>query len=116
MDFTDFFATLREPNPPIRLSPALQALWHDAHGDWERAHALVNDATDADSAWVHAYLHRKEGDQSNASYWYQHAQRPVFSGRFDQEWREIVTTLLRVIDHRGGRTRKKEAEGWDDED
>ncbi|MDP5170852.1 MAG: hypothetical protein NWR72_11450 [Bacteroidia bacterium] len=103
MDFTDFFATLREEHPPARLSPALQSLWHDAQGDWAKAHDLVNDATDADSAWVHAYLHRKEGDLVNATYWYRKADRPEPTTSVVAEWRHIVSSLLRVVDHRGAR-------------
>lgn len=106
MDFTDFFATLREPTPPIRLSPALQALWHDAHGNWGEAHLLVDGAPDADSAWVHAYLHRKEGDQTNAAYWYGKAGKPVCETSLESEWRTISDTLLRVVTHRGKKVRR----------
>ena len=113
MDFTDFFATLREKTPPMRLSPALQALWYDAQGAWGKAHDLVNDATDADSAWVHAYLHRKEGDQGNAEYWYARAKQPVFEGTLDTEWKQICSALLRVVNHRGKRVRKR---SHDDDD
>lgn len=114
MDFTDFFATLREPAPPSRLSPALQALWYDAHGQWQIAHDLVDQAPDADSAWVHAYLHRKEGDANNASYWYRRADRPVSTESPDAEWREIARSLLQLLSHRGRKRRKPTAEDQDD--
>ncbi len=107
MDFTDFFATLRDIKPPIRLSPALQALWYDAQGEWQTAHDLVDGAPDTDSAWVHAYLHRKEGDQGNAAYWYGKAGKPVYEGRLDHEWKEIASALLRIVTHRGKRMRRK---------
>ncbi len=76
------------------LSLELQSLWHDAKGDWEKAHTLVQDLESKESAWVHAYLHRKEGDISNAGYWYRRAGKPVFTGTLLQEWEEIVTALL----------------------
>ena len=80
--------------PPNGLSPLLQALWHDAHGDWERAHQLAQDVDTKDGAWVHAYLHRKEGDTSNAGYWYRRASRDMFAGSLDDEWTHITEALL----------------------
>lgn len=62
---------------PTEAGPALAALWHDAHGDWERAHALSQEDEGANGSWVHAYLHRKEGDLANARYWYARAGRPA---------------------------------------
>lgn len=79
---------------PTGVSPELVALWHDARGDWERAHQVVQDLATADAAWVHAYLHRKEGDAANARYWYARARQPVFEGALDDEWDHVVTTLL----------------------
>lgn len=76
-------------NPPPGLSLAAQALWWDAHGDWERAHQCAQAQDDAFGAAVHAYLHRKEGDLANARYWYKRAGRPVFAGTLDEEWREL---------------------------
>jgi hypothetical protein len=78
----------------LKLSLELQALWHDAQGDWEKAHTLVQDLTTKDAAWVHAYLHRKESDISNARYWYRRAGKAEFKGGLEQEWEEMVTTLL----------------------
>ncbi len=77
-----------------RLSPLLQALWHDAHGDWTAAHHAAQDVDTPDGAWVHAYLHRKEGDPGNAAYWYRHAGKPVATGPLDAEWHTIATALL----------------------
>ena len=80
--------------PPPGLSPALQGLWYDARGDWGRAHACAQSGPGREGAWVHAYLHRKEGDPDNAAYWYQRANRPTASGKLADEWAEIARTLL----------------------
>jgi hypothetical protein len=93
MDITAFQSTLSSDTAP-GSSPALCALWYDGKGDWQRAHATVQDDPSRSAAWVHAYLHRKEGDISNAGYWYRRAGRPTASGSLEQEWRAIVTTLL----------------------
>jgi len=81
---------------PAALTPPLQALWHDARGDWESAHRVAQDIDDDLGAWIHAYLHRKEGDLGNAAYWYRRAGRPVASGALDAEWDAIATALLPV--------------------
>ena len=94
MDLPTFEESLKHDAPPAALSLALKALWHDARGDWDEAHRLAQQKDDADGAWVHAYLHRKEGDPSNAAYWYRRAGRPVSSLSLDDEWREIVEALL----------------------
>ena len=70
MDYATFKDTLGHGAPPAGLSRLLQALWHDANGDWGEAHRLAQAQDDREGAWVHAYLHRKEGDRSNAAYWY----------------------------------------------
>jgi hypothetical protein len=93
MDLTQFRETLRAQTPPASLSNALQALWYDAHGDWQTAHARAQAQEDANGAWVHAYLHRKEGDQSNAAYWYRRANRPVATVSLEDEWESIAATL-----------------------
>jgi hypothetical protein len=80
------------------LSAALLALWWDARGDWEKAHEVAQDVAGPDGSWVHAYLHRKEGDLANASYWYRRAGRPVGAGDSRSEWEGIVREML------GGRT------------
>ncbi len=76
------------------LSPALQALWHDARGEWDRAHELAQEAVGPDGDWVHAYLHRKEGDEGNAGYWYNRAGKRKFTGSLAAEWEQIATVLL----------------------
>jgi hypothetical protein len=83
------------PAEPANLPAPLRALWHDAHGDWDRAHALAQDADNEQGAWVHAYLHRKEGDLGNAAYWYGRARQPVAKDSFEEEWERIALALLR---------------------
>jgi hypothetical protein len=87
-------ATLTAAEPPAGLSPALQALWWQGKGNWERAHALAQAADDAAGAWVHAHLHRIEGDLSNAAYWYRRAGKPVATGPLEEEWAEIAQGML----------------------
>ena len=94
MTLDEFRATLSQAAPPGGLSPALHALWHDARGDWEMAHTIAQDVEDEAGAWVHAYLHRKEGDLGNAGYWYRRARKAESRGPLDREWAEIVTALL----------------------
>ena len=91
----DFLQSLTATEPPLELSLALAGLWWDAKGDWIRAHQFAQEAEDVDGAWVHAYLHRKEGDQDNAAYWYSRAGKPFCGESLDAEWRSIATDLLR---------------------
>jgi hypothetical protein len=86
--------TLTKSAPPPGLAPPLQALWWAAKGDWDTAHHLVQDESGRDAAWVHAYLHRVEGDRANAGYWYRQAGRPMAEGTFDAEWDAIARALL----------------------
>lgn len=89
-----FEASLNDDGPPAEASPALQALWHEAKGDWHEAHRLAQDEKSPEGAWVHAYLHRVEGDLSNAAYWYRRADKPVATGDTAAEWTAIVEALL----------------------
>ena len=93
MTLEEFQATLHDATAPS-VSPLLVALWHDARGDWDRAHSIAQDIDEADAALVHAYLHRKEGDLGNAGYWYRRAHRPVATDSLKSEWTRIVTELL----------------------
>jgi hypothetical protein len=93
MTLAEFKATLGGNAPPD-VPPALVALWHDAKGDWDAAHNTAQNVEDATGAWVHAYLHRKEGDASNAAYWYRQAGKPVARDTLDAEWERIVAELL----------------------
>ena len=94
MTFAEFLNSTAAEVAPAQLSVALQALWHDAREQWHEAHELAQEAGDRDGAWVHAYLHRKEGDETNAAYWYQQAGRPVSRADFRIEWETIVCALL----------------------
>lgn len=99
MSFADFMRSVEtHAEPPAKLTPSLAALWYDRRDQWETAHGLVQKAAGKDGAWVHAYLHRKEGDEGNAGYWYRLAGRPVASDSLSQEWGRIVRTLLDGMD------------------
>jgi hypothetical protein len=80
--------------PASGLSAPLAALWWAANGKWDEAHKIVQDESTADAAWVHAYLHRVEGDPGNAGYWYRQAGQPVSTDSHQDEWERIVAALL----------------------
>jgi hypothetical protein len=94
MTLAEFRGTLAAAKPPAGLAKPLEALWHAGRGDWERAHRIVMSARSRDAAWVHAYLHRQEGDLDNARYWYRQAKRPEVSGVLADEWAAIAAALL----------------------
>jgi hypothetical protein len=91
---TEYVESLNAPAPPAGLSAPLLALWHDGRGDWTAAHEVAQDIHDETGSWIHAYLHRKEGDAANAGYWYRRAGRPVSRESLEAEWRTIATALL----------------------
>jgi hypothetical protein len=93
MNLEAFKASLAETAPPA-VSLPLQALWHDAKGDWHRAHDLLQDDDTPAGSWVHAYLHRKEPDLSNAAYWYRRAGKAVATGSLEEEWESVASELL----------------------
>ncbi len=87
-------STLANATPESGLKPPLAALWWAAKGDWDAAHKIVQDESgDANSAWVHAHLHRVEGDLSNAGYWYRRAGQPVANDSLENEWERIASAL-----------------------
>ena len=92
MSFEDFAAAT---TPPAGAGPALLALWYDLQGDWDRAHQVAQEDGGSDGDWVHAYLHRKEGDEMNAHYWYSRAGKSAASGDLDAEREAIARALLR---------------------
>jgi hypothetical protein len=94
MTSQEFRHTLHEDHPPAGLKPLLEALWWDAKGDWGRAHQIAQEMDSHDAAWVHAYLHRKEGDISNAGYWYRQAGKPHCGKGTEAEWLDILDSLL----------------------
>ncbi|HVV41336.1 MAG TPA: hypothetical protein VHC94_09760 [Nitrobacter sp.] len=88
-----FKASLTDAAPPQDVSAPLAALWWAAKGDWDKAHGIAQDDSGADASWVHAYLHRVEGDPGNAAYWYRRAGQPVATGTLEAEWEKIVAAL-----------------------
>ncbi len=94
MSPADFEASLSGAAPAPDLAAPLAALWWAGKGDWDRAHKIVQDEDDADSAWVHAYLHRVEGDLDNAGYWSRQAGQPTAKDSLESEWERIVSALL----------------------
>lgn len=94
MTLDEFRSTLTETEAPAELPPALRAMWEDARGDWKAAHAMAQDIHDRTGSWIHAYLHRKEGDLGNAGYWYRRAGQPVAHDSLADEWTRIVSELL----------------------
>jgi hypothetical protein len=98
MSFDEFNQSIAKDNAaPIGLSLVAQALWHDARGDWERAHNCAQDDHSAAGSWVHGYLHRKEGDLGNAGYWYSRAGRkmPAQTVTLETEWAELARALVK---------------------
>ncbi|CAN5462514.1 hypothetical protein BH11BAC3_BH11BAC3_31420 [soil metagenome] len=85
-----FKESLSGNKPPENASVYLKALWYDANGNWNKAHELIQDIDNESAAWIHAYLHRKEGDISNAGYWYRRAGKNNYTGSLDKEWEELV--------------------------
>jgi hypothetical protein len=89
-----FKATLTDEHPPLGITRSLAALWYAGKGDWEHAHAIAQDIPTNDGSWVHAYLHRQEGDQWNANYWYNRAGRKMPDLSLEKEWEEMVAVML----------------------
>ncbi len=94
MNATIFRQTTSDDFPPPFISVHLQALWYDAKGNWQKAHEIIEHLEDKNAAWVHAYLHRKEGDNPNAAYWYRKANKAMPVTDLAAEWDHIVLTFL----------------------
>ena len=94
MNLSSFKESLLNNEPPQNCSVYLKALWYDAKGEWDKAHKLIQDFEDRNASWIHAYLHRKEGDTGNADYWYSRAGKKRPSVSLEKEWEEIVTALI----------------------
>lgn len=90
----EFQKSLADVHPPSSVPPCLQALWYDAKGDWIAAHTIIQDLDDVTAAWIHAYLHRKEGDTGNADYWYRRTGRKRPGTSLHEEWETIVAALV----------------------
>jgi hypothetical protein len=96
MTLQEFRDSLLHDDASKELTPALAGLWWDAKGDWTKAHESAQQDESPAGAWVHAYLHRKEGDFSNAAYWYSRAGKPAARGPLEEEWNEITSALLKT--------------------
>ena len=94
MTITEFKSSLKKGQPPEGLADLLAALWFDARDDWDQAHRIAQSIADTDGSWVHAYLHRKEGDLSNAGYWYNRAGRSFCTEPLEAEWESLLSYLL----------------------
>lgn len=94
---TEFHQSLQQTSPPSGMPPLAEALWWLAKNEWERAHAIAQDVDTPDGAWVHAHLHRAEGDPANAAYWYRQAAKPVCRDSLAEEREDICSQLLSPI-------------------
>lgn len=94
MNVADFIASLDGAAPAPELRAPLAGLWWAGKGDWDRAHKIVQDESSREAAWVHAYLHRVEGDLGNAGYWYRQAGQVAAKDSLEAEWQRIAATLL----------------------
>ena len=93
----EFKASLSGAAPASDLAAPLAALWWAGKGDWDAAHRIAQDEDGPDAAWIHAYLHRVEGDLGNAGYWYRRAGKPVASGSLEAEWQQMVSALMGTV-------------------
>lgn len=94
MNLQTFKTSLDDDTPAQDISPVLEALWHQAKGDWDTAHQMAQSQATPMGNWIHAYLHRVEGDDANAAYWYHRASKPVCTSRLAEEWEDIVMVLV----------------------
>ena len=93
MDLKTFKSSTKKNKPPKDISPCLEAMWYQANGNWDEAHRIAQSEKSPAGSWVHAFLHRVEGDIDNASYWYRLADRPVCTSSLNDEWEKIVVAL-----------------------
>jgi hypothetical protein len=96
MNLDEFRATLSGTEPPA-VAPLLRAMWYAANGKWDEAHGIAQEINDRYGAWVHAHLHRVEGDLGNARYWYKHAAQAEATDSIQAEWERIAAELLRSL-------------------
>ena len=90
MDLKTFKASTKKNKPPKDISPCLEAMWYQANGNWDEAHRIAQSEKGPAGSWVHAFLHRVEGDIGNASYWYRLADRPVCTSSLNDEWKKLL--------------------------
>jgi len=94
MTFTEFKSSLIGSSAPQGLPVELEALWYDGKGDWNKSHEVIQDVNSKNAAWIHAYLHRKEGDLGNAQYWYSRANKAMPKMSIEEEWQTLVEYFL----------------------
>lgn len=94
MTYGEFIKSFSDNQPPQNLSAVLKALWYDGKDDWESSHNIAQDIHDKNGSWIHAYLHRKEGDISNARYWYSMAGKKEPSMSLSEEWEYLVKQFI----------------------
>jgi hypothetical protein len=94
MTFTEFKSSLIGSSAPKGLSVELESLWYDGKGDWNKSHEVIQDVNSKNAAWIHAYLHRKEGDLGNAQYWYSRAAKAMPGASLEDEWKALVEYFL----------------------
>ncbi len=92
----EFKQSLSLANPPAELNVYLTSLWYDGKGDWDTSHEVIQDVPDKTASWIHAYLHRKEGDIWNADYWYSKAGRSRPAASLDNEWESLISYCLNI--------------------
>ena len=97
MNLEEFKSGLQNTSPPSGLNRYLLALWHDRMGNWQLSHEIVQDIDTQNASWIHAYLHRKEGDKSNALYWYTKAGKNMPDYSLEKEWEDIVRSNLEQL-------------------
>ena len=94
MKIEEFKKSLQQEHPPMGITSSLAALWYAGKGDWEQAHTIAQDIPTRDGSWVHAYLHRQEGDEWNANYWYNRADKKMAAVSLEEEWEGMVSAML----------------------
>ncbi len=90
MTYELFVKSLDAGQPEDKMPDTLRVLWYQRKQEWEKAHQIAQDMEGADGAWLHAFLHRDEGDEWNAGYWYRRAGKPFFSGSIEEEWEKLA--------------------------
>ena len=94
MDYSEFIISISSNTPPNFDSQLLLAMWYSLKDEWDTSHEIVQDINSTDAAWVHAHLHKIEGDMSNAKYWYDKATKNTLDLSIEGEAEEIIKFLL----------------------
>jgi hypothetical protein len=94
MTFEQFILSLQDDHPP-EFSTYLESLWYEKKGDWDKAHRIAQDIRDKNGNWIHAYIHRVEGDEWNSNYWYSRAGKEMSEASLGSEWESLVRYFLK---------------------